>query len=131
MFDYAAQFGRFELSKARRRLERQGEEINIGSRAMDILILLVDRAGEVVPYEEIFARVWPRCVVEPGNLRVHIAALRKALGDGTGEHRYIETIPLRGYSLVVPVHRVRIGEPAPEGSRSRIHVALVAMAASS
>ena len=77
-----ASFGPFRLSPATRELERDGVPIALGNRALDILIALVERAGEVVTPRELIARVWRGLVVGPGNLRVHMSSLRKALGDG-------------------------------------------------
>jgi DNA-binding winged helix-turn-helix (wHTH) protein len=75
-------FGPFRLSPTERLLLRGSERVAVGGRALDLLIALVDRAGEIVSHRELFARVWPDVVVEEANLRVHLASLRKALGDG-------------------------------------------------
>ncbi|HWH88511.1 MAG TPA: winged helix-turn-helix domain-containing protein [Pseudomonas sp.] len=88
----------------RQRLILEGEQpLRMGGRAMDILQVLVERAGEVVSKEQLIARVWPTSVVEEINLRVHIAALRRALGDGTDGQRYIVHVPQRGYSFIAAV----------------------------
>jgi DNA-binding winged helix-turn-helix (wHTH) protein len=75
-------FGPFRLYPDQRRLLRTDVPLQLGSRAWEILLLLVERAGEIVKKSELMARVWPDTIVEEGCLRVHIAALRKALGDG-------------------------------------------------
>ncbi len=75
---------------------------------------LVGRAGEVVSKDELVARVWPGVFVEDGNLRVHIAALRQALGDGQAGRRFIVTIPGRGYSFVAPATHLGEGTAAPQ-----------------
>jgi predicted ATPase/DNA-binding winged helix-turn-helix (wHTH) protein len=93
-------FGRFELSIAERILWRDGLVLPLGGRALDILIYLVERPGEVVTKKELIDHAWPDVVVEEGNLRVHIAAIRKALGDGKFGNRYIANIQGRGYSFV-------------------------------
>jgi predicted ATPase/DNA-binding winged helix-turn-helix (wHTH) protein len=98
-----ASFGPFRLNAAERRLERNDEAVVIGSRSLDILIALVERAGEILSRRELIARVWPGIVVEEANLRVHIAGLRRALGDGKVGARYIANVPGRGYSFVAPV----------------------------
>jgi predicted ATPase len=67
------------------------------------LIALVERAGELVTKDELVARVWPDTFVEEGNLRVHVAALRRALGDGHTGARYVANVPGRGYRFVAPV----------------------------
>ena len=75
----------------------------VGARALDILIALVDRAGEVVSKMDLITRVWPDTFVEESNLRVHIAGLRRALRDGQLGSRYVVNVPGRGYSFVAPV----------------------------
>jgi predicted ATPase len=70
------------------------------------LQVLVEHAGSVVSKDELIAQVWPRSVVEEINLRVHIAALRRAFRDGQNGHSYIVNIPQRGYSFVAPVQQV-------------------------
>lgn len=107
-------FGPFCLHAAERRLLRAGEPVEIGSRALDILIALVESAGEVVGKKGLIARVWPDVIVEEGNLRVHVAALRKVLGDGVDGARYIANVPGRGYSFVAPVAIAAVVESAGE-----------------
>lgn len=96
-------FGPFYLHATERRLSRAGEPVEIGSRALDILIALVEGAGEVIGKKGLIARVWPDVIVEESSLRVHVAALRKVLGDGVDGARYITNVPGRGYSFVAPV----------------------------
>ena len=96
-------FGPFELHPLRRTLLRNGEPVQIGSRAFDVLTLLLERAGAVVGKEELMARAWPRTCVEESNLRVHISALRKLLEKGSDGLRYIDNVAGRGYSFVGPV----------------------------
>src|SRR6202049_178909 len=93
-------FGPFELSIGERLLQRDGQVLPLGGRALDILIYLVDRPGEVIAKQELIDRVWSDCTVEEGSLRVHVAAIRKALGDGQFGNRYIANIKARGYSFV-------------------------------
>lgn len=101
----SASFGPFRLSPARRELERDGAPLALGDRALDILIVLVERAGEVVSHRDLLERVWRDLVVSPGNLRVHMSALRKALGEGEGGAHYIENVTGQGYCFVAPVTR--------------------------
>ena len=82
-------FGSFRLTPAQRMLSEDGKPLRVGSRALDILVGLVERAGQTVSKEELIARAWPDTVVEEAALRVHVAALRKALGDGRAGKRYI------------------------------------------
>ncbi|WP_166225420.1 ATP-binding protein [Pseudomonas atagonensis] len=88
----------------RQRLILEGDrQLRMGGRALDILQVLVERAGRVVRKEQLIALVWPTSVVEEINLRVHIAALRRALGDGENGQRYIVNVPQCGYCFVAPV----------------------------
>jgi DNA-binding winged helix-turn-helix (wHTH) protein len=103
-------FGPFELSIGERVLRRDGRALPLGDRALDILIYLADRSGEVVAKQELMDRVWSDVTVEEGSLRVHVAAIRKALGDGQFGNRYIANIKGRGYSFVAPVVRLEDGK---------------------
>jgi len=98
-----AEFGPFRLLSSERLLLKDGQPVQLGSRALDILIALIERPGEVVAQRELFKRVWPDLVVEEGTLRVHIAALRKALSDDKSGMRYVTNVPGRGYCFVAPV----------------------------
>jgi predicted ATPase len=109
-----ASFGPFHLFAAERQLKKGDEEIPLGGRALDTLIALVERAGQVVTQRELISRVWPGVTVEDANLRVNVASLRKALGDGREGARYIVTVPGRGYSFVAPVTHA-----TPQTSRPR------------
>src|SRR5262249_48957656 len=82
-----------------------GKPRRLGSRALDILITLVEHAGETISREQLIAHAWPDLVVDDGALRVHVAALRKALGDGRAGRRYVATNPGRGYAFVAPATR--------------------------
>src|SRR5712671_5829203 len=93
-------FDPFELSSWERVLRRGNEVLPLGSRALDILIYLADRPGEVIAKQELMDHVWSDVTVEEGSLRVHVAAIRKALGDGQFGNRYIANIKGRGYSFV-------------------------------
>jgi DNA-binding winged helix-turn-helix (wHTH) protein len=96
-------FGPFRLFAAERQLRKGDEAVPLGGRALDTLVALVERAGEVVTQRELMSCVWPDVTVEEANLRVHIAGLRKVLGDGHDGARYIATVPGRGYCFVAPV----------------------------
>jgi predicted ATPase/DNA-binding winged helix-turn-helix (wHTH) protein len=98
-------FGRFELVPSERLLVADGARIDLGARTLDILIALTSRPNEPIGKRELTARVWPDVIVEEGSLRFHIAALRKALGDGKEGARYIATLAGRGYCFVAPVTR--------------------------
>jgi len=98
-------FGLFRLYVVERLLKKGDETLAVGGRALDILIALVERAGEVVAREQLISRAWPDVTVEEANLRVQITGLRKALGDGRGDARYIVNVPGRGYTFVALVRR--------------------------
>jgi predicted ATPase/DNA-binding winged helix-turn-helix (wHTH) protein len=93
-------FGPFDLSVGERVLRRDGQMLPLGDRAFDILTYLADRAGVVIAKQELIDHVWSDVTVEEGSLRVHVAAIRKALGDGQFGNRYIANIKGRGYSFV-------------------------------
>jgi len=96
-------FGPFRLFPMQRLLTESGKPVRLGSRALDILMTLLERPGEVVSKEELMARVWPKTFVAPANLSVHISALRNALGDECGRNRYLLNVSGRGYQFVAPV----------------------------
>lgn len=108
-------FGDFELSARRRTLTQSGRRLRIGSRAMDILLLLADRSGELVTKDEIQARVWPGIFVDDASLRVHLSSLRKAMGSQGAE--VIHTVAGRGYIFVPPVARSAEAEPAARSTQ--------------
>jgi predicted ATPase/DNA-binding winged helix-turn-helix (wHTH) protein len=108
-------FGPFRLIASERLITRDGAPVNIGGRAMDLLIALVSRSGAIVTGRELVNLVWQNVIVEEANLRVHIAALRRNLGDGQAGFRYIVNVPGRGYSFVAPIER-STPERSPQAS---------------
>src|SRR6201992_2860748 len=96
-------FGPFELNVAERALRKADQVIPLGGRAYDILMALLENAGAVVTKADLIARAWPDVTVEEGSLRVHLSALRKALGDGQFGNKYIASIQGHGYSFIAPV----------------------------
>jgi len=98
-------FGAFRLLPAQRTLLEDGKPLHLGSRALDVLVALVESAGDTIHKDKLIARVWPDTFVDEGNLRFQVATLRKALGDGRGGNRFIANIPGRGYTFVAPVTR--------------------------
>jgi DNA-binding winged helix-turn-helix (wHTH) protein len=103
------QFGPFELSSRERVLRRDGVMLPLGSRALDLLIYLAERPGEVIAKQELMDHVWSDVTVEDGSIRVHVAAIRKALGDGQFGNRYIANVKGRGYAFVGTVVPLRGG----------------------
>ena len=124
MADETYVFGSFQLLPAQRMLLNSGRSLRLGSRALEILITLVERAGETVSKDQLIGRVWPETVIDEGALRVHVAAVRKALGDGRQGNRFIISSPGRGYTFVAPVTRGQWqkayapsrSQPAPSGN---------------
>jgi predicted ATPase/DNA-binding winged helix-turn-helix (wHTH) protein len=98
-------FEPFELNVLERSLKKAGEVVPLGGRAFDLLLALIERSGETVGKNELIAQVWPDVAVEEGSLRVHMSALRKALGDGQWGPRYIANVKGRGYRFIAPVMR--------------------------
>ena len=87
-----------------------------GSRALDVLEVLVERPGDLISRDAIIAAVWPATVVEDANLNMQIAALRRVLDDGRAEGSCIQTIPGRGYRFTAPVTR---SDPTPSSESIR------------
>jgi predicted ATPase/DNA-binding winged helix-turn-helix (wHTH) protein len=98
----AVSFGPFRLLTDRRLLLEGEKPVRLGSRALDILVALVEHPGEVVGKNELIARVWPNTIVEESNLKFQISALRRTLGGG---NRYLLNVPGRGYCFIAPVTR--------------------------
>ncbi|MGJ5199595.1 ATP-binding protein [Bradyrhizobium sp. HKCCYLRH1030] len=120
--DSAVAFGPFRLFPKSRLLEKDGAPLHLGGRALDILICLAERAGEVVDKRELVKRVWADVNVDEGSLRFHIAALRKALGEGNEGSRYIVNVPGRGYCLAVPLSRLALPERRPTEIASSVRL---------
>ena len=113
-------FGPFRLLRTQFLLLEGDKPAPVGSRALEILIVLLERPGELVSKQELMARVWPNVFVEPANLTVHISKLRRTLRDGREGNRFIINIPGRGYSFVAPV--AVTGPVKPSGNQHRAAV---------
>src|SRR5262245_32592297 len=96
-------FGAFVLLPEQQLLMKGKTPVRIGGRALDILVALVERAGELVSKDELLSRVWPDTFVEESNLKVNVATLRRTLGEAPGGTRYIATVNGRGYRFVSTV----------------------------
>jgi predicted ATPase/DNA-binding winged helix-turn-helix (wHTH) protein len=107
-------FGPFHVVPAKRLLTRDGMPVEIGGRALDLLIALLEQPGRVLSKRELLRRVWAEAIVEEGSLRFHMTGLRRILGDGEGGARYISTQVGVGYAFVGTVDMIfdRIGAPA-------------------
>ena len=95
-------FGPFRLLPAQLLLLEGDKPVPLGSRALHILMVLLERPGELVTRQELMAQVWPNLFVDPATLTVHISALRRALRDGRDGNRFIINIRGRGYCFVTP-----------------------------
>ena len=98
--DQQITFGPFLVLPAEQVLLESGKPVRVGSRVLEILAALVEPAGHLVSKDDLIQRVWPNTVVEETNLKIHIAALRRALGDGRDGNRNIVNVPGRGYRFV-------------------------------
>jgi len=96
-------FGPFRLLPTQFLLLEGDKPVCLGSRALELLIALLERRGELVSKQDLMARVWPNVFVEPANLTVHMSALRRVLRDGRDGNRFIVNIPGRGYCFVASV----------------------------
>lgn len=101
--DLVCEFGPFRIDRAAGRLLRDGHPVPLTPKAFDVLLALVESHGRLVEKDELMNRVWADSFVEEGNLKVTISMLRKALEEGTNGHRYIETVPRRGYRFAADV----------------------------
>jgi predicted ATPase/DNA-binding winged helix-turn-helix (wHTH) protein len=119
----AISFGPFRLLPAQQLLLEGEAPVRLGSRSLEILTALVERAGELVSKSELMTRVWPATFVDENTLRVHVAGLRRALGDGQPGRRYVTNIPGRGYRFVASVDLSEPeGRPAPKSTAAeRVH----------
>jgi DNA-binding winged helix-turn-helix (wHTH) protein len=96
-------FGPFCLLPTQFLLLEGDKPVPLGSRALEILIALLERRGKLVSKQDLMARVWPKVFVDSSNLTVHMSALRRALRDGRDGRRFIVNIPGRGYCFVASV----------------------------
>ena len=109
------QFGPFRLDSAERMLYRDVEVVPLTAKVFDILLVFVENSGRTPEKDEVMEQVWPGQFVEEGNLTRNISTLRKVLGERPDDHRYLVTIPGRGYRFVAEVREV-----ADEAERPRL-----------
>jgi DNA-binding winged helix-turn-helix (wHTH) protein/TolB-like protein len=103
---YFYQFGPFRIDPAKRLLLQAGEVVPLSPKAFELLVTLAENSPRVLEKDELMAELWPGSVVEESNLTQTIYVLRKALGEGTHESHYIETIPRHGYRFMAVVEEV-------------------------
>jgi DNA-binding winged helix-turn-helix (wHTH) protein/tetratricopeptide (TPR) repeat protein/TolB-like protein len=106
-------FDGFLVDPVRRRLLRDGAPVALTPKALSILLILLEKRGEVVDKDELIGRIWPDTFVTEANLTQNVSALRKVLGETANDHRYVVTLPGRGYSFVAEVME-EVPEPHPE-----------------
>src|SRR6202521_4602429 len=99
----AFRFGPFWLLPSRRELLLHEVPVQLGGRAFELLLALVQRRGQLATKDELMAEVWPGTIVEENNLQVQISALRKVLGGDADSSHYLRTVPGRGYRFVARV----------------------------
>ena len=114
-------FGNFEFDDRRRRLVAGGQPVRLTGQAVDLLCLLLQRPGELIPREEIERMLWPdRNVEVDHSLDVLLSRLRTVLGDKGSNPRYIETVPRKGYRFIEPVTAKPEAQPATRPWRRRL-----------
>ena len=113
------EFGEFRLEVGQRRLLRRGEPVSLTPKVFETLLQLVRHRGKAIAKDDLMKAVWPDTVVEENNLNQNISALRRVLGESRGEHRYIATIPGKGYHFLASVETT-----VPRGS-AKVTVAVL------
>lgn len=107
------EFGPFRIDASQYQLFHNNEAVPLSPKVFETLMVLVENNGRVVGKEEIIGRVWPDTFVEDSSLTQNISLLRKALGEGDTHHRFIETLPKRGYRFIAPVKLLNVEETSP------------------
>jgi TolB-like protein len=104
------EFGDFVLDADRRQLSKHGQALALTQKALEALLYLAERPGQLIGKADLLKAIWPNTVVEENNLNQVISTLRRALGENPGEQRYIVTVPGRGYQFIAPVQAVNGAE---------------------
>jgi DNA-binding winged helix-turn-helix (wHTH) protein/tetratricopeptide (TPR) repeat protein len=99
------EFGAFRVDPGKRLLLRDGQPVALTAKAFDTLLALIENRGRVLEKDELMRLVWPDTVVEESNLSQNVFTLRRVLGEQPHEHRYIATVPRRGYQFVAEVRQ--------------------------
>lgn len=118
----AIAFGPFILHRARQLLLNGQQPVRLGSRAFALLVALVEHPGQLRTRQQLEARIWPHSIVEETSLRVHMSALRRALGDGRNGARFIDNLPGCGYVFVAPVTTLGDGERGPAAGAAPVRL---------
>lgn len=109
---YILEFNDFRILVDSRVLLRRGEPVLLTAKVFDVLVVLAENSGKTLEKDDLIRQVWPDVAVDENNLTQAISKLRKVLGDDKRSHRYVVTIPRRGYKFVAPVRRVKAEPPA-------------------
>jgi DNA-binding winged helix-turn-helix (wHTH) protein len=115
------EFGPFRIDPEQRLLWRDQQPVALSPKAFDLLLVLIERAGQVVLKNDLMKMLWPDTFVEEANLGQHVFLLRKALGERSQDHTYILTVPGRGYRFAQKVREVP--QEATEQDEEQIVVA--------
>lgn len=115
------EFGPFLLDVGKRLLLRHGEPVPLAPKVLDTLLALVEHRQDVVSKEQLLSLVWADSVIEEGGLARNISLLRKILGEKPDDHRYIVTVPARGYWFVAQVHEREVDPEPAQAPVSRDH----------
>ena len=117
------EFEGFRVDPLKRMLLRDGTSVSLTSKTLDTLLVLLNNRGKVVSKDDLMRILWPDTVVEENNLTQQISMLRKVLGEGARDHRFIVTVPGRGYSFVADVSEISASETSlPEANNSATSV---------
>ncbi len=117
------EFGPFRLDTEEGQLLHNGQPVPLTYKALEMLRVLIENSGHVVAKDDFLNKIWPDTFIEEGILTVNIANLRKALGEDRNAHRYIETVPRRGYRFIASVKDLRPGAEIAVKVLSNISVA--------
>ena len=98
------EFGPFVLDTAQHVLTRLKEPVPLTKKTYDLLLVLIESKGRMLPKDELIKALWPNSFVEESNLTQQVSALRKVLGEAAGEDRYIVTVPGKGYRFAAAVN---------------------------
>lgn len=123
----AYEFGDFRVDVVKRLLLSRGEgrPLPLSARAFDTLVFFLEHPGELLDKSTLMAAIWPKVVVEENNLNQHISALRRVLGERPEEHRFIVTVPGRGFRFVASVHPVLNHESVASESARKPRLAVM------
>ena len=112
------EFDNFRVDAVKRLLtKRGGEVVPLAPKAFETLLYLVRHPGKLLEKEELMREIWVDTIVEENNLNQSISAVRRVLGERHDEHRFIVTVPGRGYKFVAEVRRIEEGERGRKGER--------------